>query len=107
MNCSTGVLTCVDSYEFCNSTTGSIYPRLDTRQGYCLYIGVTAPQSMGNIISKPLPHNSISGLYGGADNTDVALSHYYKGGSYVANNSSNTNVPTSGAIDYSDFRGQG
>ena len=51
-------------------------------------------------------HRSISGLYGGADDTDVSLSHYYKGGSYVTNTSGNANVPTSGTIDFSDFRNQ-
>ena len=56
---------------------------------------------------KPSPHSSISGLYGGADDTDVSLSHYYKGGSYVTNNSSNADVPTSGTIDFSDFYSQG
>ena len=107
LNCSTGVLTCVDSYEYCNTTCPAFYPKLHTREGYCLFVGANPNGTGGHVIGKPAPHYSISGLYGGADNTDVALSHYYKGGSYVNNTSGNANVPTSGAIDFSDFYGQG
>ena len=107
LNCSTGVLTCVDSYEYCNTTCPAFYPKLHTREGYCLFVSSGPNGTGGHVIGKPAPHYSISGLYGGADNTDVALSHYYKGGSYVNNTSGNANVPTSGAIDFSDFYGQG
>ena len=84
-----------------------------TCQGCCLYIQqlgyscCTGSTSEGSwIYSKPAVYNSISGLYGGADNTDVSLSHYYKGGSYVTNTAGNASVPTSGTIDFSDFHGQ-
>tara|TARA_Y100000310_G_scaffold127218_1_gene126274 strand:- start:419 stop:1840 length:1422 start_codon:yes stop_codon:yes gene_type:complete len=118
LNCSTGVLTAINCCNYQSNISPSVgRSRLFTCQGCCLYIqalgynnsnggdGCLSPGSW--LYSKPAPHYSISGLYGGADNTNVALSHYYKGGSYVANNSSNTNVPTSGSIDFSDFYGQG
>lgn len=35
----------------------------------------------------------------------VSMSEYYRGGSYVANDSSNTNIPGSGAIAFSNFYG--
>ena len=107
LNCSTGVATDIDSICTCTSACSAWYPKLFTSQGTCVFLHSTPYTSGGSIIDKPAPHRSISGLYGGADNTNVALSHYYKGGSYVANNSSNTNVPTSGSIDFSDFYGQG
>ncbi len=111
-NYSTGVLTCLSHVCYRNvNYTGEV--TLHTREGYNIFVGKCEPPGGGNTdlgfnIGKPAPHRSISGLYGGADDTDVALSHYYKGGSYVANNSANTNVPTSGnPIDFSDFYGQG
>ena len=108
LNCSTGVLTKLNSLRYLDTIFPSDVPSLHTRQGYQIFTAICDSSYIaGFSIDKPVPHYSISGLYGGADDQDVSLSHYYKGGSYVANNSSNTNVPTSGAIDFSDFYSQG
>jgi hypothetical protein len=88
-----------DNYRYGN--TGHIF----TCQGIDYIYAAGSGRSWPHC--KPAPHHSISGLYGGADNTNVALSHYYKGGSYVTNTSGNSSVPTSGTIDFSDFRSQG
>ena len=107
LNCSTGVLTKLSVICYRN-VNYQAEVHLHTREGYNVFVGHhDSAGSYGFSIGKPAPHRSISGLYGGADNTDVALSHYYRGGSYVANNSANTNVPMSGAIDFSDFYSQG
>ena len=39
------------------------------------------------------------------DSTPNSISEFYRGGSLVPNTSINTNVPTSGEISFSDFRG--
>ena len=39
------------------------------------------------------------------DSTPNSISEFYRGGSLVPNTSVNTNVPTSGEISFSDFRG--
>ena len=109
-NCSTGVLTCMQRHlpstccVLMNDRHG-----IWTNENSKIYVTNRWCQDIGVLeICKPDDHLSISGFYGGADNTDVSLSHYYKGGSYVTNNSSNANVPTSGSsIDFSDFYGQG
>lgn len=48
--------------------------------------------------------NSLVGEYGGSGSH--SLSEYYRGGSFVANHSNNSSVPTSGTISLSNFYGQ-
>lgn len=48
--------------------------------------------------------NDIVGEYGGSGSH--SLSEYYRGGSFVANHSNNSSVPTSGTISLSNFYGQ-
>jgi hypothetical protein len=107
LNCSTGVLTKLDCFCY-NVLDTACVPSLHTREGYKVFVGICSSDQCAFAITKPAPHYSISGLFGGADDTDVALSHYYKGGSYVGNLSTTTNIPWSGnPIDFSDFYGQG
>lgn len=45
----------------------------------------------------------IQNEFGGAN--PIALSEYYRGGTYVPNTSNNTSIPTSGTISLNDFHG--
>ena len=56
------------------------------------------------VSSGAISINSLVGEYGGSGSH--SLSEYYKGGSFVANHSNNSNVPTSGTISLSNFYGQ-
>ena len=52
-------------------------------------------------------NTGIAEEFGGADSSDVTLSHYYKGASqgYVNSGVPTQNIPTSGEISFSDFYG--
>jgi hypothetical protein len=47
-------------------------------------------------------NNGIAEEFGGADSSNVHLSHYYKGGSYH----NTVGIPTSGTLQFSDFYGK-
>lgn len=49
-------------------------------------------------------NNGIAEEFGGADSSDVRISHYYRGGTHVPSTAS-ANIPTSGEIAFSDFYG--
>ena len=49
-------------------------------------------------------NNGIAEEFGGNDSDNVAISHYYRGGTYVPSTAS-SNIPTSGEIAFSDFYG--
>ena len=49
-------------------------------------------------------NNGIAEEFGGADSSDVRISHYYRGGTHVPSTAS-ANIPTSGQIAFSDFYG--
>lgn len=49
-------------------------------------------------------NNGIAEEFGGADSSDVRISHYYRGGTHVPSTAS-ANIPTSGTIKFSDFYG--
>lgn len=53
----------------------------------------------------PISFSDFAAVYGGSQ--PHSMNEYYKGGALVQNNAGNTNVPTSGAISMSQFRGQG
>ena len=53
---------------------------------------------------NPISINSLVGEYGGSGSH--SLSEYYRAGSFVANHSNNSSVPTSGTISLSNFYGQ-
>ena len=54
--------------------------------------------------SGPVSFNDIQNAYGGSN--PIGLNEYYRGGSYVDNTGvASPNIPTSGAISVSNFRG--
>jgi len=64
-------------------------------------IGSTGSKTFKIYGNTQTPKNGIAELHGGNDTTNIALSEYYSGGAYT--HSSNTSVPTSGAISMGDF----
>lgn len=54
-------------------------------------------------LTGPIDMVAIAGEFGGA--TPYAINNYYRGGAHVPNTSINVNIPTSGQVSFSQYRG--